>query len=283
MPYRRNLIDQFEVIKSLIQSGFTFQESLNLANPDRSLLVPAEFAREWQEIKIQILEGQLSGAQALQSLISRIELDVEVSEAFQKTSAMAVAQSYICGFLFLGALILRVWLSDAPFQVTDGLAFLMIAIAALSQWKIYRHFLRESWFHDWLKFISNFESQIRSGKTPQQALQENRERLNKKIPEYLLDPEKNSEPNRTAKKNIGPLEKSAQKSWNLIWLAHSRGLGLGQFLERQREILLKKLLAHYSIAATRLSLLMLIPLYLLFLPACLMVMLGPLLASLFKI
>jgi hypothetical protein len=279
MPYRRNLIDQLEVIKSLIQSGFTLQESLTLSNPPQDLLVPVDFAEDWQNLRAQILEGEFSALSGIQGLISRIELDVEVSEAYQKTTSMPQAQSYVCGVLVLGALALRFCFFDSDFQNTDVAACVLLVAATSTQIGIYRYFLRESWFHDWLKFIQNLENQIRCGKTPQQSLRDQINfRINPKIPKELLQTELPLPSNKT-----GPLEENARKSWKLICLAQTRGISLGQFIQHQRERLLKKLISHYASAATQLSLLMLVPLYFLFLPACLLVILGPLMQKLTRI
>jgi hypothetical protein len=269
-------IFHLDSLRSFLECGFTFQEALHLHQPRRKLRMPPELAEDWLRLRKQIQSGEAAGSQLLGTFISKLEFQLEMAESLKRATAMPIAQCVVCLVIFVMTLLFRVGLFSSGWTTVDGVAALFLTFAVLLQSALLRHFLKDRWFGEWLQFLQNLEMRIRNGKTPQGSLQElNQHNSAQRIPIELRKPCLPS-----SRKEA--LYEEAFSAWEQIWSAFERGGSIGKILEAQRRRLGRLWRERQQQKTLRLSFLSLIPLYFFFLPACLLVLLGPLLAQLLQ-
>lgn len=287
----QELLGAFDQLLVRVRCGETYtQATRDLPR----VQVPVRWVRTWQGLRDRVLAGELLAESAVESFATQIRVETEVARLLNRKSRLPRTQSQVIvgiGILF--------WLASQllfPAILRPGwkLSLLTAAIFGAGTYASRRLIAaaeRGLWFTDWALFLQELSSSLRCGRTlaPAMAVALERDldlwphelrtkvahsfskiRHHEDVPPELFEPsKKSSEEIRLA------LE---QLRW--IVTLHQRGQPLAGTLAHFAEDSRRGLEDKIQTQADNLSLKLLAPLFLAFVPGYLLLLFGPLLSTL---
>jgi hypothetical protein len=263
MSRQRKVLEKIAFTVSMLEAGFTFQESLRRLS-EESLIVSRDIAEHWQDLRKKVVAGENGALSSLRTFVRQLQLQEELEALVRKMNSLPLLQSIVCGGIFFLCLMSRLIFFGFFLANPDYLAFGLLILGTLLFLWIFISMKRDFWLVPWIHGLGLLEAKIESGKTLQQSLSE--------VPE-LRSLEKNPRLQKS------PLFDPAQHSWTLVQEAALRGTPLLPLLRSSQNYLIEGLRQECEQRSLKLSFFFLIPLYGMFLPANLLIILGPMLQS----
>ncbi len=277
MNPQTKIIDRLSFMLSMLESGFTFQESLRRLGTE-NVTVSRAIAAEWIQIRDDIQSGGSTAIASLKTFIEQLRLSDELSNLRSKVIALPTLQALISCGIFLVCAVARVLQFGFRIYWSDLISMGLLVLGWAAFIFIRSLMTKDLWLTEWIQTLSLLESRMQSGKTLQQALAEVRAgyRDRPRSRQWRALMHESPRP-----RKVSELYSSAEESWKLIEEGASRAIPILPLFASCRKNLLFSLKNSCEERGTRLAFLFLLPLYLFFLPACLSIILSPLLHSLF--
>lgn len=289
----QELLGAFDQLLVRIRCGETYaQATRDLPRME----VPARWARTWQGLRDRVLSGELLAEAAVESFAAQIRVETEVARLLTRKSRLPRVQSQVIvgiGILFwLASQFLFPPILRAGWKLSL-LTAAIFGVGAYASRRLVAAAEKGLWFTDWALFLQELSSSLRCGRTlaPSMAAALERDldlwprelrakvahafskiRHHEDVPEDLF-----------AVSPKAPEEiRLALEQLKWIVTLHQRGQPLAGTLAHFAEDSRRGLEDKIQTQADNLSLKLLMPLFLAFVPGYLLLLFGPLLSMLLE-
>ncbi len=282
------LADCLDLVLLRLRTGSTLQNSLqelpNLKATDKISL-------EWVKIREQIKAGEIPADQSIKSFSKNLRLQQKTMELLQEKTLMPRFQSYVISILS----ILLFCIAEFSFPQNlrpdlneSLLAAILILLSALTIHRMMKHFEATLWLSEWIMWLSQIRSSLAWGHTLASAMSKSVDQnFLKTLPKALATrlnelklfcTQGECHPQKIIEKDSCICEAMEHLAW--IQKLIEEGRPIGDLIDEILKHLGPAFERRLSKSAQLLSLKILAPLFLLSLPAFMILLFAPLLRNL---
>lgn len=287
-----DLCAQLEVVQLRVASGQTLSQSLrDMPRAD----CPRKLAETWVRLRELMQGGRLSVETGLQAFTAQLRLQHELRSKLQEKTLIPKMQFYLILLSALAFALSSFYLYPPelrPSTFLYGLALGLFGGAYLwVRWE-FHNFHARLWFSDWLFFLGKVRAQMQWGQTLNAALKESlADGIPSEFPSVLRhNLESFFEKCRQGRPEDFKIKKAPRThdaelrraflELHIFADLERQGQSCGTFIGRSLELSLKSFDQKLSLQSQTLSLRLLLPLFILCVPAFLILIFGPLLQRL---
>ena len=283
------LIDAFELLLLRIRCGQTLTQSMRgLASPK----VNAELNSQWQTLFLSIQKGSLRAEPGIQAFLGFLKLQRKLSGLLSQKTLLPKLQSLVIMTISAGFLLAGYLLFPDTLRPTSSVVLVSLTLNALGfllNGYLIRSFEKDLWFAEWLMFLSNIQNNLNAGFTLARSLSVELENLEKfkNWPKSLLSDlvqlgtciQQGTElPNlRTLPSRAKASHQQAHEHLKLLTQQYSNAEPLSELLSKLLPSCAEVFERQITMESEKLSLKILVPMFLFYFPSFLVLLFGPLL------
>lgn len=285
-----NFADGIDLALMRVRCGKTLRQAL--VNLPEVKVAPA-VAKEWAELRNRILSGDLPAEKGLESFVESLRLRERVTQLIQEKTLAPKLQAYVIAGLSCLLFVVSKFLFPATLRPKFGLCVVALGLIFFSfLWigKLRRNFERNLWFADWLVFLQRLESSLSWGQTFTASMGAIEASLWTRWPASLgadlgrlREASLRALPYRPSAGDAPSRDAELTKAHDqLDWIAdlYRKGQPMTEILRKFVTLSFEGFERRTAMRAHRLSLELLLPLFVCSLPAFLLLLFGPLLGFL---
>lgn len=284
-----NLIDSLNTIYAEVQSGTTFFQSINDQDLPK-IKCSKSLIKNWISLRNAIVEGKCSALETLKVLIEELRSQKKILLQLKKKTQGPLIQMYISSLCGVVLTLYLFWQSQNPdFSLkisTKVLLFSALAqiISYIISFSIIKNFKKRLRYLDWIQFTSRILLSLKWGQSLHMAYKESLKALNLELlpvntrvnivtfSNYL-----------TGKLDTPKFKTNKQKIWTksehqlkCLYKLYNDGNSLTPFLKLSLEDSYRDFQYYMECESEKVSYQLLIPLFLLQVPAFMLILLYPL-------
>ncbi len=283
------LANEVELILLRIRSGQSLASACaNAKSLDGNLKDFKEWQERWTEIVVSVQRGHYSALESIQSFLHSLRFEMRAQKLKKKKALMPMIQAWsVVGTALLFFATIKIFFADVaslPFRMELLVVFLML-MGVLWIYYLLKKFESNFWVVDWLRQQSLIMGQIKWGRSMHQVLKDV-DISKHKWPEPLKKWWQDSQSSClgfvacTALTTGGAFELRYSEYWSLCLNQFIRNESFLPLIESHVEFESKSFEDYCETLAEWLSVKLMLPLFLCFCPAFLLLCLGPMVAKL---
>ncbi len=288
-PIDDRMICELNILKNRLDSGESIIQCLGTMGIPLSGNL--EFLEKWKKLSSLMMEGRILPAKGVSQFVEMLEDRNRLIQLVNQKTLSPRIQAY----LSIGIIFILIFSSQFIFPDTLKPSFLILSISlclsALSTFFmqiLLKRFLNQLYFLEWISFLRSLSLSLQCGMTLPAALLENKPapetlrlwpiHLTKKVSIDFL--ENYDVFHREKSKSYSKLWELAERVWNSLCKNYRDGLPQVELISKLSQLQENEFKNWILTSSDKLSYLLLLPLFLLSVPAVLILLFAPLIGAL---
>ncbi|MEO5667099.1 MAG: hypothetical protein ABIR96_03485 [Bdellovibrionota bacterium] len=250
-----------------------------------------DWVERWTELRSRLLRGESSALEGLTQFRRSVDLQLKIGRLVTRRSLLPLIQSGAVGLTSMIFLVATQTLFRDLFHLTSielAVAISLLGVGYLWMWKLVHDYRRELWFIDWLEFVSGLSARLSWGQGLLPAWKyglASTARLPKELREFLTESFRKAE-----NYEVLPTPRLVSKEDALVFRCRTRWEQVHRLFvanERVLPVLVREIENAFESfqdglerKAELLSAKLMLPLFLCFAPAYLLMLMAPLIRPL---
>lgn len=280
------ILCELNILKNRLDAGESIIQSLQTMGVPLS--GDQEFLSRWKKLSYLMMEGRVLPAKAVAEFTKQLESKNKLLQLSQQKTISPRIQAYLSASIVFLLILCSILMFPEALKPSFLVLSLSLSLSALSLFcmrKMLKHFEKELSFLDWISFLRSLSLSLECGMTLPHALKENTPALEitrswpkeivKKITLDFL--ESNLESPHFHHRS--ELWRMAERSWMTLCRNYQCGLPQLNILQKLSDLQEEEFKNWLQIKSEKLSYALLLPLFLLSVPAILVILFAPLLSA----